>query len=305
MFMGLHLPYSVCYPATLLARRYFPIKISNEIQDQEKYFAAQRNDTVDRYRRNMDGFDLTGKRVLDIGSGLGGRALGWLELGAQHVVNVDINRQELEVGRKIVDDKYPELAHKIDFRHPDEMTSADHGDVAIFFDSFEHLTDPGAVLLSVHKNLVDGGKVWIGSIGWYNHMAGHISIYVPIPWCQVFFSEKALIKTIRAVMRRPDYTPTVWDRLAGMERWNSVETLRDRPGEPLNMLSLRRIRQVLAKSPFKVSSFKTFGFAGKGRGVSKLLAPLARVPLLDEFFHSYYTAVLEKEPADQRCAPTS
>ena len=297
MAFTLNLPYSVCYPVTQFARRRLRTRPGGAQEEQAVYFEQQYHDTHQRYRLHMRDLDLAGKTVLDVGSGLGGRALGWLDLGATHVTNIDINRQELEAGRAIVLDRYPERASRVVNRHPDDMTGEKDADVAILFDAFEHLVEPDALLRRVYGWLRPGGILWVGSIGWYNYLASHCtSAHIPIPWCQVLFSETAMIKTIRTLLRSPGYTATVWERMEGLGRWDSVTTLRDRPGEPLNMLSLRQIRRVMKASPFELRQFRVYGFSGKAHSLAPLLSPLAKLPVLQELFHSYYTALLLKSP---------
>jgi SAM-dependent methyltransferase len=292
---SLNLPYPICYPVTRLVRRLSAQRLSEESQDQAAYFEWQHRDTIGRFTDQPIGLSLSGKVILDIGSGLGGRALGWLDLGAARVINVDINRQELEAGRAILTEKEPARAERVDFRHPAEITEAGLGDVSILFDCFEHVIDPASVLRQLHGWLRPGGLVWIGSIGWYHHQGSHCTNYhIPIPWCQVLFSEKAIIKTIRSLLHSPGYVPNVWERIEGLDRWDHVTTLRDRPGEPLNMLSLRKIRRVLRDSPFEVIQFQVQGFSGKSNPLARLASPLAKVPIVREFVHSYYTALLAK-----------
>jgi SAM-dependent methyltransferase len=293
----LNLPFAVCYPVTRFARRRLRTHPDAAQGDQAAYFEHQYSDTNQRYHAHMRDLDLNGKVVLDIGSGLGGRALGWLDLGAAHVTNVDINRQELEAGEAILRSRYPDRASRICYRHPDDMANVEGADAAILFDAFEHLVEPDVMLRQVHGWLRPGGMLWVGSIGWYNYIASHCTgSHIPIPWCQVLFSETAIIKTIRTLLRSPDYMATVWERMEGVGRWDSVTTLRDRPGEPLNMLSLRQIRRVMRSSPFELSQFRVYGFSGKANRVAPVLAPLARVPVLQELFHSYYSALLIKSP---------
>src|SRR5579864_6538604 len=119
MPLSLNLPYAVCYPLTQLARRLRRRARHQKNDDQENddeaaYFERQYRDTANRYKLHMGALDLVGKTVLDVGSGLGGRALGWLDLGAAKVNNIDINRQELDAGRDIVDKRYPLAAKQID-----------------------------------------------------------------------------------------------------------------------------------------------------------------------------------------------
>jgi SAM-dependent methyltransferase len=295
MPFSLNLPVGVAYPLTRLARRLRSIQPKTECPDLDAYFEMQYRSTPQRYALNMGALDLRGKEVLDVGSGLGGRAPAWLELGARRVINVDLNRQELEAGRNILTAWRPDLATSIEYRHPDELSGTGLADVAILFDVFEHLVDPAEVLRQIHRWLRPGGQAWIGSIGWYNHLASHCTGgHIPIPWCQVLFSETAIIKTIRRLLHSPGYEPNFWERTEGLGRWDGVTTLRDRPGEPLNMLSLRRIRKVLNESPLRLLEFRVTGFSGKSNRFARVFAPLARLPVLQELLHSYYTALLEK-----------
>ena len=296
MAFTLNLPYAVCYPVTRLARRRLRAP-ATALEDQAVYFEEQYSDTNQRYHIHMRDLDLAGKRVLDVGSGLGGRALGWLDLGAAHVTNVDINRQELAAGEAILRERYLNRASRIRYRHPDDMDDVNDADVAILFDAFEHLVEPDVVLRQVHGWLRPGGMLWVGSIGWYNYVASHCTGgHIPIPWCQVWFSETAIIKTIRTLLRTPGYIPNVWERMEGLGRWDSVTTLRDRPGEPLNMLSLRQIRRIMRASPFELRWFRVHAFSGRTNRLARVAAPLTRLPILEEFLHSYYTAILVKRP---------
>lgn len=295
MPLSLNLPFPICYPLTLLARRRLPEKLPEIAQDQHAYFLDQYQSTQSHYQNFVAPLDLAGKVVLDIGGGLGGRSLGWLDLGASSVITIDINRQELTAGKEIIRKVDPDRSDLVDFKHPAEMTPHDQGEVAILFDSFEHLTDPLSVLQQVHGWLKPGSLLWIGSIGWYNYMASHCTgTHIPIPWCQLLFSEAAMLKTIRTLLRRPDYVPNIWEQMEGLDRWDNVTTLKDRPGEPLNMLSLRQIRKVFKASPFDLAEFHIRGFGGKSNKLARLLAPLAKVPVLDEMLHSYYTTLLVK-----------
>jgi hypothetical protein len=80
----------------------------------------------------------------------------------------------------------------------------------------------------------------------------------------------------------------------GIERWDNVQTLRVRPGEPMNMLSLAQCQRILSQNDLKLERFQVYGFSGRAHAGAKLFSALAKVPLLKEVFHSYYTALLRK-----------
>jgi SAM-dependent methyltransferase len=217
-----------------------------------------------------------------------------VEQGAARVICVDVNRQELQAGKAILEKHFPQFCDRIEFRHPEDLTDTNFADVAVLVDVFEHLVNPQEVLLQCHRWLRPGGQIWSGSVGWYNYMASHCLGHVPIPWCQVILSERAIIQTIRRIIHAPQYVPNVWERLEGLGRWDHVHTVKDRPGEPLNMLGLRQVRKVFQKCPFELTQFQVFGFSGKVNPLARPVSFLARVPVLREFFHSYYTALLTK-----------
>jgi SAM-dependent methyltransferase len=253
-------------------------------------------------QRFMRSISLHGKAVLDVGCGLGGRAPYWLECGAARVIGIDINRQELDEGRRILRGRFPQYADHIRFVHPDDLLESSFADVAILVDVFEHLTSPAGALESCHRWLKPGGILWIGSIGWYHYLASHCLSHIPIPWCQILFSETAIIRTIDDLLHSPDYVPNVWERIEGIDRWRGIRTLKDRPGEPLNMLSLNAVRRVLSASPFHVTRFDVHGFSAGAGGVARSLSFLAKVPVAREMFHSYYTATLTRPASESDVA---
>jgi SAM-dependent methyltransferase len=295
MPLSMKLPYPACYAAARLVRslrKAHPRPAAT--QDQKEYYEMQYRSSM----RYADGFlaefPFRGV-VLDVGSGLGGRAAHWIERGAERVVNVDINRQELDLGRSLTRQRFPHLEGRIDYLIPEEVEGPH--DSAVLVDAFEHLTDPLAVLEQIYDWLRPGGVAWIGSIGWYNYMASHLGLHIPLPWSQVLFSEQALIRTIRSIVREPGYCPNVWEEMEGIDRWDNVRTLRDRPGEPLNMLSLRQCRRVMRDSRFELVRFDVHGFSGRSNPLARFASFLAKVPVARELFHSYYTALLRKPDA--------
>jgi SAM-dependent methyltransferase len=300
------LPYPACLAATRITRKLNRRVARASHLDQEVYFKEQYHSTERLIKKFAGSIDVEDKVILDVGSGLGGRAPWFIEQGARAVYCIDVNRQELARGRTILDSLFPvSVTTSVMFIHPCEITDEHFGDVALLIDCFEHLTDASAVLHDVHRWLRMNGILWIGSIGWYHYLASHCDSHIPIPWSQVFFSEKAILKTIRTILREPGYKPNVWEQLEGIERWDNVQTLRERPGEPLNMLSLRQVRKIVLNSEFQKIRFKVHGFGGSRSKLLYWLRSLSQVPVLDEFLHSYYTVQALNQPKSSRIADTN
>ena len=145
----------------------------------------------------------------------------------------------MEAGQVLLGEKFPALADRLEFLHPAELTGSGFADVALLIDCFEHLADPPSVLRQCYGWLRPGGVLWIRVCGPGQPRASHCGGHIPIPRRQVLFSEHAIIRTIQRIVREPRYVPNLWEQIEGIGRWDHVRSLKDRPGEPLNMLSLR------------------------------------------------------------------
>ncbi len=118
---------------------------------------------VDRY---LDGIDLTGKRVLDIGCGLGGVDLHLVRAhGAARVVGIDVEPTLIERARA--------LAHKHDLATEVEFAGVEPGplpfddasfDVVTSKDSIIHIADKHALAADIFRVLKPGG--WFVASDW-------------------------------------------------------------------------------------------------------------------------------------------
>ena len=112
-------------------------------------------------RAIMDGIDLAGKRVLDIGCGLGGLDQVLVELGAMQVVGVDVAGPLVGLGRKRI--AAAALADRIDLQvvQPEAPLPFGDGafDVVFTKDAWLHVIDKHALLREVFRVLKPGGRL--------------------------------------------------------------------------------------------------------------------------------------------------
>lgn len=288
----------ICWKMTRFAHgRRLSRPASQRSESREAYFDWQYETTADQFRRYMNHLDLTGKTLLDLGCGMGGRSNYLAARGPERVIAVDIDAGAVETAKEYTARKFPDVADRIDYRvSPDGRIPVDDAsvDVIILFDVFEHLEDPNVVLDECARVLRPGGRLWFGTIGWYNYRASHLDHFIPIPWCQVMFSDQTLIRTIVRITESPDYEPTVWDRENNVSgRWKSARDLSERPGEYLNKITLRRARGILdQRDDFDVERFTVHGFTGSRLPAMRALNLLTRIRGLDELFHSYLSVTL-------------
>jgi phosphoethanolamine N-methyltransferase len=112
-------------------------------------------------REIMQGIDLRGKRVLDIGCGVGGLDQVLVELGAAHVTAVDVAAPLIALGRKRM--AAAGLSDRIDLQviGPEAKLPFDDAAFEVVFtkDAWLHVLDKPALLRDVHRVLKPGGQL--------------------------------------------------------------------------------------------------------------------------------------------------
>jgi ubiquinone/menaquinone biosynthesis C-methylase UbiE len=108
-------------------------------------------------REIMQGLDLAGKRVLDIGCGIGGLDQVLVSLGAAHVTAVDVAAPLIALARRRVETDriaFETIAPEQPLLFPDASF-----DVVFTKDAWLHVVDKPALLREVHRVLKPGGKL--------------------------------------------------------------------------------------------------------------------------------------------------
>src|SRR5262245_45000528 len=108
-------------------------------------------------REIVEGIDLAGKRVLDIGCGIGGLDQVLVELGAAHGTAVDVAAPMIALARRRIAD--PRIAFEvIEPEKPLPFADASF-DVVFTKDAWLHVIDKRALLKEVHRVLKPGGRL--------------------------------------------------------------------------------------------------------------------------------------------------
>lgn len=108
-------------------------------------------------REIVAGIDLAGKRVLDIGCGIGGLDRVLVSLGAAHVTAVDVAEPMIELARRRTAD--PRIAFEV-IAPKQPLPFADAAfDVVFTRDAWLHVVDKPALLREVHRVLKPGGRL--------------------------------------------------------------------------------------------------------------------------------------------------
>lgn len=223
--------------------------------------------------------DLAGKRLLDVGCGLGGKTVAYAEAGAR-AVGTDLSEANAVQSRG-----YADAAGKgIEFFVGDAAALPIRDgalDTVVANDAMEHFAEPERALAEMARVLRPGGAIWVFFTPHYSPLGSHLYDYVYTPWCHLLFTRAQLLRGIRAVLlERGQSAETVDAR---------VHTIMQSFDRDLNHMSIARFLGLVRSTPgVRVSRLELkpakFG----------VLKPLTRVPALRELVTGFVTCRLER-----------
>ena len=221
--------------------------------------------------------DLKGKRVLDIGCGLGGKTVAYAEAGAR-VTGIDISPENISRGVEFARARSVEsLFAAGDARRLPFVDGS--FDVVIANDSLEHFADPAAALRELARVLVAGGSIFLFFTPWGSPLGSHLYDHVRTPWCHLLFPDWLLGALIEHELSH---------RGEG-EAGPRAARLMDEYHAELNRITVRRYRRILKGMPEVELRFEE-----RKPPKYSWLAPLARLPIAGELFTGTVVSILTK-----------
>jgi SAM-dependent methyltransferase len=204
------------------------------------------------------------KTVLDFGCGHGWQAIAMAQRGARQVVGVDI----VHAARAANNAAAHGCSDRTKFYPAFPLELRGTFDMVLSCRSFEHFSDPAAVLGEMREAAVPGGLVVISfAEPWWSPTGSHMSFFTRVPWANLWFSES----TLMAVRNRfRDDGATRLEEVAG----------------GLNKMTLAKFERLIAASGMQ-EKFRRY-YATKG------LPLVTRIPLVREFLVSAVAAILQR-----------
>ncbi len=207
--------------------------------------------------------DLAGKRLLDVGSGLGGNTAAAVRAGAQ-VVALEPDKDIYETAIPLVTSSLGGTANNVDFICASiENYSDSYGfDYILCDEVFEHLLDFPKALAAMAKLLRPGGKLVSGwGPLWRSAVGGHQLMLYTVPAGPFGLARKLTLKSLSTGQNRRRIVPfshrlftkralRLNSELAKTASINSIQQA------GMNGLSPGEFRNIVESSPLEIDSWR-------------------------------------------------
>ncbi len=256
------------------------------------------------------------KKILEVGCGMGGFSVFLAQKGAEvAAVDFELYDKVLKTARKFAERKNV----RIDFRLADaQRLDFPDGffDVIVMNSVVEHLEEPLKVFGECKRVLKPEGKILINFPLFYGPFGGHIDDFIKIPWYHLLPSTIIKKKLRRGNFKRGILTGEHVAEVFGTLNKMTLMEFRKITGElgfkivalkvspSMNDEGVRYLRSLQEKFFFRsideiIKQALSLSYYFTPRSFLSFLiflgfAPLAYVPLANEFFASAVTAVIEK-----------
>ena len=142
--------------------------------------------------------EIEGRRVLDVGCGLGGKTVAMAASGAAEVVGIDTDPEKTHWARSLaVEAGTGNVSFAVQSASSLGFPGG-HFDLVVLADVIEHLEDPLAALLECARVLRYGGMALVGFPPYLSPWGAHLFTHIRVPWAQVVFPEREVLEVWRA-----------------------------------------------------------------------------------------------------------
>ena len=237
---------------------------------------------LDSCKCGSDRHMFTGKEVLDVGAGGGGKSLYYLTRGAKHVTAIDIAERYRDEAVAYAKRLGLESKFSYSVANAAEMPFANESfDVVIMNDAMEHVNPPEKVISEVRRVLKAGGRLYINFPPYGHPFGAHLSDVISIPWVHLFFCEETLIKAYKELCGGlEDKDMRISFRISknsfGKEYFSYI-----------NKLTIKHFNEIINKSQMKKIYYKEIP-------LRSFLTPMAMLPVTKEWFVRSVVCIMEK-----------
>jgi len=260
----------------------FPPKHWTSAKPLERARMEYEDEVAGGFLKWFPGASLAGLTMLDIGSGYGGRAARYRELGARKVVGVEIFSRMAEESRAFAESKgLAEMEFHVG--EGEHLPFADETfDLVTSYDVFEHVHELDRVFDECMRVLKPNGRLLAVFPPFYHPGGSHLEGFVSkMPWPNVLFGRETLIRAVEEILREQNdgYQPNPMRPRDKLWCLNGA-TIRS----VKRMLRARRLREMHMRLAPLFSPMNEKWTRWKMRYYAAFFRPLRHVPVVNEMF---------------------
>jgi 2-polyprenyl-3-methyl-5-hydroxy-6-metoxy-1,4-benzoquinol methylase len=228
--------------------------------------------------------DFSGKKVLEVGCGLGNLCIDIAKCDAQEIIGIDIDQKSVEFASGNLAKKHKALTGKIKFLCCDiHDLPIDNFDIIISKDTFEHILDLEGVLFDIRERMNLQGRIHtaFGPL-YYSPFGDHNWTETFLPWGHILIPEEKIVKRLN-------------------KKHNSQITSIRELGDGLNQLTPEEFSRILRLTNLRIVDYKENVIpqdaSFKKKIATKIMGQLKHINQLSKYLTFNISCILEKNQA--------
>jgi len=292
------------YLAWQLNRAFPTLAIHRSLEGAKRSVTANQQWAYEETRRVVPAFepywDLRGKHILDIGTGLGGKLPFYIEAGAKAVTGIDINPQSLRAAHNHIGAHGLSSAIRLARCDAARLPFPDnYFNAIVSINVFEHIEQVDFAMQEAYRVIEPGGIAFLHLPPYFSAWGPHLENWIHFPWPHLLFSEPTLMR----VAAREDARQRLSSQFVEAARIDWQASGGRIPD--VNRVTLRHFRQMVRQAGFTILQFRLlpigYDFLKSADSAPKrfahwVLNQAAHTPFMQEVIVTKMVYVLQKAP---------
>lgn len=277
----------ICYRLSrqrVLSRQLGDAGANPQSFSRSDYQTWRQRELEGQYDQHFASDALTGKDVLDFGSGGGELSFYAARRRAASVTGFEVSSAQHEIA--LENSENIDIEPLPDFVQSDELDSLpfedERFDLILCFDVLEHILDYRPIIEEWRRVLRPGGRVFIWWVPYFHPYGHHVESLIPLPWVHAVFSDRIIIDACAKIYDMPEFEPRVWDLdESGRKKPNKWNQLKSLP--TLNKLTIKEFERTAKRAGFEIARRELHPISSS-RTAKKVSKFLTRLPVAREYF---------------------
>ena len=247
----------------------------NEDEKAEKYFLYElkKAPKFDKLHQQQ----VSGKTVLEIGSGFGGYVCHLLKSGSAFVIGIDTDEHRVQKNKLLIDKYYYGDNYTIRDCDACDLNFLKSGsiDFVVSDAAIEHIFHRQKMFKEINRVLKSDGLAFLSTSPiWFTWNGGHLMRYIPLPWGHLLLPDKIIFQILELQKQHADFPKRAINDMIILY-------------QTIGKLSIRKLKREIKCSGLKLIKFENIS----NNSIKRVLVKL---PILEELFAGNIQVLLKK-----------